>query len=53
MEDFADSPTSDPEVLAIAEAYQSLEELPREAQARVIRYLIARFGLADSVLSGI
>lgn len=42
--------STDDEIGAVADCYRALEDLDRQAQIRILRYLIARFGLNDNFI---
>lgn len=48
-----DLPVNDPEVNAIDDAHAALEGLDHDAQVRVFRYLIARFGLGRELRNSV
>lgn len=41
---------TDDEIGAVADCYRALEDLDRQAQIRILGYLIARFGLNDNFI---
>ena len=46
-------PMNDPEIDAIDDAHAALEGLDHDAQVRVFRYLIARFGLGTELRNSV
>lgn len=44
---------NDPEINAMDDAHSALEDLEHDAQIRVMRYLIARFGLGGDIRNSV